>query len=114
MQKDGASNAALESVRMTPEVKKKIVTEFSQKQKNKMQIEEETSLNPSATPDTQPLLSGDADEEMRLAPQLAQQKEHTIEGKAKRLGPGEGLADQLIKQPPEEFKGNTSTTNSDM
>jgi len=35
--------------------------------------------------DTQSLLSGDADEELRQADRLIEQKDNTIDGKAKRV-----------------------------
>lgn len=55
------------SVRMTPDVKKKIVTEFSNRKldKSDQKITEEVSLNHDTIADTQALLSGDADEELR-------------------------------------------------
>ena len=86
MAADGASEEELAKVRMSPAVKKQIVNEFAARQKAKQGIiEEEVSVNAEGGVDTQALLTGDSNEEARMADRLHEQKQNAIEGKMPRV-----------------------------
>lgn len=70
MAKDGATEEQINAIRMTPQDKKRIVNEFSSRKASK-QITEEISVNRvDSGEETQALLSGDADEELRMQDRL--------------------------------------------
>lgn len=74
------------SVRMTPDVKKKLMTEFSSKRKIENGIEEEVSVNADITGvDTGALLTGDSNEELRMSDRLAEKSQNAKEGKMPRV-----------------------------
>lgn len=82
MEKDGATESQIAAVRMTPQDKKKIVTEFSAKKR----ISEEVSVNRiDSGEETQALLTGDADEELRMQDRLYEKAQHAKDGKAVRV-----------------------------
>jgi len=85
----GATEAQLASVRMTPDVKKKIVTEFSAKRtaKHNGMIEEEKSgsINVDEVEETQALLTGDSNEEIRMQDRLIEKEQNASQGKAYRV-----------------------------
>ena len=106
MQKDGASEDQLAKVRMTPADKKKIVDEFAAKtrsqEKKVGQIEEENvSVNPDTDVDTAPLLTGDADEELRMQERLAEKANNAREGKMPRVTPEDIRPSQRQPAPPQ-------------
>ena len=71
---------------MTPADKKKIVTEFAAKSRSfGNNITEEVSVNHSQGVDAGTLLSGDADEELRMADRLAEKAQNAKEGKMARV-----------------------------
>lgn len=86
MAADGATEEELAKVRMTPEAKAKIVNEFSARQRAKQGItEENVSVNSDTGVDTQALLTGDSNEEARMADRLHEQKKNAQEGKMPRV-----------------------------
>ena len=73
------------------------------------------NVNGSDRSEGQPLLTGDADEELRQQDRLIEQKDNTIDGKAKRvdlsaLKPTEESKDSLLIKPPEKRR-NSSKIN---
>ena len=90
---------------MSSSVKAKIVNEFADKRRIENGIEEEVSVNAdTALVDTQPLLQGDADEELRMQDRLAEKAENAKEGKMKRvtvndIRPSQRGSDESDKDP---------------
>ena len=82
MAKDGASEEALKAVRMTPDAKNKIVAAFDSRRAARVQgqagapaqITEEVSVNADVGADSQPLLSGDADDELQMKDRLIEKQ----------------------------------------
>jgi len=89
MGRDGAGEEELSKVRMTPDARKKLVQEFATKQGrpgvSSGKIEEEVSVNADGGVDTGALLTGDADEELRMQDRLAEKATNAKEGKMPRV-----------------------------
>ena len=121
----GASQSALDSVRsMNSSQKAKIVSEFASMTRSggNNGIEEEISVNPSMGVDTGALLTGDADEELRMADRLAEKSSNAKEGKMPRvtvadIRPSQRGSDEEEKQgllllPQNEQKERTGSSGS--
>ena len=87
MKKDGADASAVATVTtVTPQQKQKYLNEFASKGKGDLNaIEEEVSVNHDGGEETQALLSGDANEELRMADRLQEKKTNAQEGKMPRV-----------------------------
>ena len=79
-----AVNDGAADVRMSAGEKAKLKNEFSSKD-GKQMIEEEVSINYGRTVDSGALLSGDADEELRMKDRLHEKAQNAKEGKMARV-----------------------------
>jgi len=122
MRADGASEEQIAKVRMTPDVKKKLVDEFSSKRKNENGIEEEVSVNAEIQGvDTDALLTGDSNEELRMSDRLAEKSQNAKEGKMPRVTvedirpsqrlPREDAKDGLLIKEERKGSGNSMSFN---
>ena len=86
MKSKGASEEDLKAVRSTPNQKKKLLDSFSKERRESQKKLDASvvSINPDDV-DYQPLLQGDADEELRQADRLHEKKINAAEGKMKRV-----------------------------